>query len=140
MATIVKDKPPIWAAAQKAFDFDEAKTIFSWGDIIYNPGGVEVDQFLETHEGVHQGQQEQCGGPHAWWMQYIADPMFRAHQECEAYGAQYAHFCRVYKDKVLRKRYLDSIVADLSGGMYKLTMMPEEAKVAILKNMPKPRL
>ena len=139
MATIVKEQPPIWAAAKKVFDFDEEKTIFSWGDIIYNPGGVEVDQFLRTHEGVHEGQQEQNGGPQQWWMRYLKDPMFRAHQECQAYGAQYAHFCRVYKDKGLRKKYFDSLVHDLTSGMYKLHMTREDATVAILKSVPKPR-
>lgn len=133
MAQIVKDKPPIWDAVKANFDFDPERTIFSWGDIIYNPGGIEVDKFLEAHEGVHQMQQEQIGGPHPWWDRYIKDPAFRAKQEAEAYGVQYALFCRTYSDRTVRARYLNSLVHDLSGGMYKLSMLPAEAKLAILQ-------
>lgn len=133
MAKIVKDKPPIWEAAKKAFDFDERYTIFSWGDIIYNPGGIDVDEFLIAHEGTHQRQQEAIGGPHPWWMRYIGDAVFRCEMEAQAYAVQYNLFCKKNKDREVRSRYLGGLAHDLASGMYKLTIPQADARAAILK-------
>lgn len=130
---IVVAKPPIWDQACKHFPIDTTKVVFAWGEMLYNPGNVPVDDALNEHEDMHRIQQLLMGGPELWWQKYFKDPVWRAQQEAEAYGKQYAYVCRQTKDKLQRARYLGHIVADFSGGMYGINMLPEEARLAILQ-------
>lgn len=116
---ISTNKPPIWSDAKEAFKFDEARTVFTYGDTLYNPAGVIIPDHLMIHEMVHEGQQQ--GDENVakiWWKRYIKDPQFRVEQELEAYGAQYAYICGIIKDKNARFRTLHQLAVDLAGPMY----------------------
>jgi hypothetical protein len=71
--------------------------------------------------------------PGEWWSKWLHDPAFRAEQEAQAYGAQYALYCRHRKDKNTRAKYLNAIANAFSGGLYKLTFAAADARAAILK-------
>lgn len=113
------EKPPVWDDAFKVFGFDPSNTVFTYGDVLYNPGRIEIPDHLLVHEETH-AQQQQYNDTVAkiWWQRYIADPVFRVDQEVEAYGAQYNFICHKVKDKNARFRNLHMMAQWLSGEMY----------------------
>lgn len=113
-------KPPIYDKAKAAFQFKEPGTIFTYGDTIYNPGGVPLTPDLITHEEVHERQQKAIGafGARRWWKRYLKDPQFRFEQELEAYRAQYKFVKGFIKDRNTLAAYLNEIAGFLSGPMY----------------------
>lgn len=129
---IINKKPPIFDEAHKHFDIDDSATIYTWGDIIYNPAGIRIAQELVEHESIHSRQQEEIGGPELWWKKYFEDPVFRANQEAEAYGAQYAYYCNFCnRDRNYQTRYLYRLAQILSSDMYKVSMSHSDAIKAI---------
>src|SRR3990167_7511232 len=95
------------------------RTIFTFGDTIYNPGGFKIHYFLLDHEKVHQKQQEDfVGGAEAWWDKYLEDKKFRLSQEIPAYKAQYKSICKNVKDKNKRNEILIDIARSLSSSTY----------------------
>lgn len=120
---VLNEKPPIWDEARAAFDFNEGTTIFTYGDTIYNPAGINVTLDLRAHEEVHEVQQAAMktmlsSGPKNWWKQYIKDPEFRFQQELEAYRAQYQFVKRTIKDRNQLNNYLTALARELTGPMY----------------------
>lgn len=124
-------KPPIWDEVHKHFEIEDDRTIYTYGDVIYNPGNVNVVPELIEHESVHRDQQIQIGGPDKWWELYIKDSRFRYHQELEAYGKQYAYFCSVDKNRNNQAKRLWEIAGHLSSEMYKVGMDRVEVMSAI---------
>lgn len=118
---IKNEKPPehIWKRAHALFDIDDKRTVYTYGNIIYNPAGVFLDEEIQNHESVHVRQQEQTeGGPDAWWERYFTDAAFRFAQEAQAYARQYLTYCINNKDRNDQTRYLYKIASILSGPMY----------------------
>lgn len=114
---ILNEKPPfldkiIAAGMNPSLD----RTVFTYGDTIYNPSGKNVPDYLIEHEEVHCDQQG--NDPKAWWDKYLKDPVFRLNQELEAYAAQYAYMCAVVRDRNKRARILHEIANVLSGPTY----------------------
>jgi hypothetical protein len=128
---ILNEEGPMWKKLQEYFDFDTTKTVYTYGDILYNPAGVDVDMFLMIHEMRHEAQQRTMG-VEKWWDKYLADAVFRAQQEAEAYGAQYRAYCEMQQDRNARERYLHRLYVHMASGMYKLSMHSREARAAIL--------
>lgn len=117
------EEPPIWASVKTAFDFNEKTTIFTFGDTIYNPAGLNVTEDLQVHEGVHEKQQAAMNvmgklGPARWWKKYIKDPEFRFEQELEAYRAQYKFAARNIKGREQLHQYCVMLARHLMGPMY----------------------
>lgn len=120
---VLNEKPPIWDKAKAAFDFNEKTTIFTFGDTIYNPAGINVTLDLHAHEQVHELQQAAhkgvvTSGPKNWWKRYLKDPEFRFQQELEAYRAQYAYIRKQIKDRNQLNEYLIHLARELKGPMY----------------------
>lgn len=113
---IVQDYPPNYDTLLKHFDIAGRPAVFTWGDILYNPKGGQVDKHLLAHEQTHAVQQG--ADPQAWWDRYIADPEFRVQQEVEAYGAQYRFVCAMVSNDKVRKDFLFQIASGLSGPVY----------------------
>lgn len=93
MTTVVRQRPPVYGAIVRAIGKPPATVVYAYGDVIYAPGlpaGDTLPAELLVHEGVHQRQQRDAGGPDAWWSRYLTDPRFRFEQELEAYRAQVA--------------------------------------------------
>lgn len=133
---IIYENPPahIWERIKKTVVVDEERFMLTYGDAIYNPAQLEVDQFVLAHEKRHMEQQAaHPGGPDGWWDQWITDPAFRAEHEAQGYGAQYAHYCTMRKDRNIRARYMHEIAKALASGMYGLKIAAVDARTAILK-------
>lgn len=79
--------PPNYRRINAAFNVRGRGVIFCYGDVIYNPGRINVTPALLAHEAVHSGQQG--ADPATWWDRYIADPQFRLAQEIPAHAAEY---------------------------------------------------
>ncbi len=122
------EKPPIWDEAKKVFDFREDTTVFSYGNILYNPGNVRISDDLMVHEETHARQQGYSeAGAKEWWDKYLVDPKFLADQEIEAYAAQYKFICEKVKDRNNRARILSKMAYYLSGRMYGKPIIYQDA-------------
>lgn len=153
--TVVAERPPEWimAGCLDKFRVNVERTFWTYGDVIYNPGGIEIPDHIVAHEEQHMRQQaeyrmdedldmanmgalgtaeEPFQGKDAWWKQYLVDPRFRLEQEAEAYGAQYRFFCERQKDRNRRYRFLHELGAQLSGPLYQLPVSPAQARAMIL--------
>jgi len=127
---IKNEKPPIWENACAAFQINPKNTIFTYGDIIYNPGGKTLSEDVIAHETVHI-QQQSVDGPDLWWGKYLRDPEFRIQQEVRAYAAQFAFLISKYKDKNQRVRILMDLAQLLSGPLYANAISHTEAMMLI---------
>lgn len=129
------DKPPMFDELLEAgFDVNAPDVIFTYGEILYNPHNVHLDSALLAHEALHTKQQmETPGGAAAWWRKWIHDPAFRAEQEAQAYGVQYRHACKIYKNREDRSKYLNAVVHAFAGGLYKINLSSADARQAIVK-------
>lgn len=114
--------------------------LYSWGDKIYNPSGVEVPAWLVLHEKVHFDQQTEMRNPHEtldsavrrWWGMYIRSMAFRLLMEIPAHQVEYAAYITLNKDK--KKRYLNDIASRLSGPLYGYMLTHDEAVKEILND------
>lgn len=128
---IVQSTPPnalITRIEHAGMKVDLRNTIFTYEDTIYNPSGSQLPNHLIEHESVHSHQQAiTIGGAEMWWAAYLADPMFRLEQEAEAYGHQYAVYCKNKKGQLSRLKFLAAISGMLSGQTYGGTISPQDA-------------
>jgi len=120
MTEIINEKPPIYKQAHECFEIDDSCTIYTYGDKIYNPAGINVPESVVEHERVHMRQQRDIGGPEIWWNRYFAEPDFRLSQELEAYGRQYWFFCTHNYDRNMRTKYLWKLSSIMRSPMYKV--------------------
>lgn len=117
---IINEKPPIWDNVCDAFGTNLVNILFTYGDSLYNPSGIDpiVDHLL-VHEEIHAEQQGHNEKDAAlWWGKFLRDPDFRLDQEARAYGAQYAFICKTVKDKNQRYKILWDLAGILSGPLY----------------------
>lgn len=127
---ISNEKPPIWDEANAFFKLEELNlgTVFTFADTLYNPSDVPLSQDLIEHEMTHMHQQEQDPTvAKLWWQRYIADSVFRLDQEVEAYGRQYHHLRKNYKDRNKLAKMLWNMATALSGPMYGKIVTHSEA-------------
>ena len=90
--------------------------IYTYGDTIYNPSGVDLPDHLIAHEETHSTQQG--ADPDAWWDRYLQDPYFCIEQETAAYARQYAYICATVRDRNQRNRILLDLSRILAGPVY----------------------
>jgi len=122
------EKPPIYDEAVKHFAIDPKHTVFTYGDTLYNPGGLFISEDLYVHEETHaeqQGHGEE--GAKVWWDRYLTDPLFRVEQEAEAYGRQYACICQKVKDRNKRVVHLNALAHILAGPLYGKAISPTKS-------------
>ena len=124
---IVNERPPIYDRAAETFVLT-GNELFAYGDKIYNPGGINIPEWLIDHEKVHAKQHEKFGGPEAWWDRYLIDPEFRYHEELEAHQVEYRSFCLYNRDRNKRVRYLMLVARRLASPMYGSIVSLLEAK------------
>lgn len=90
--------------------------LFAWGDVIYNPYGIDVPGELIAHEEIHSNQQG--GDPAKWWRRYLVDVRWRLSQELEAHRAEWAWVREHVTDRRERRFKLKQIAKRLSSPMY----------------------
>lgn len=115
----IKEELPPYGLMKKCsqmFDLSEAKPIFTFGDTIYNPHKMPIDEYMISHESVHKIQQGD--EPEKWWDDYLLDKQFRLEQELQAYRVQFRVFKDFNKDRNSQAKYLYALANDLASGMY----------------------
>jgi len=131
---IVVERPPVWEMVRAKFKIQDDKTVFTYGDKLYNPADVPIDEFLYAHEQTHQKQHAAYeGGPAAWWARYLEDREFRVEQEMEAYRVQYKAFAKQCKDRERCFRFRMQLANDLASPMYGAGIFPVYAAALILQ-------
>lgn len=116
---IIVEKPPMWDEIVAAFNVVPVNAIFSYGDCIYNPQGVELQDYLIKHEMTHFKQQGGTReGAAIWWGKFLRDPKFRAEQEIECYGVQFYEMCKLTGDRNKHAKILWDLASSLSGPLY----------------------
>lgn len=101
------------------FDLKDVKPVFSYGEVIYNPHEIPVDEALIVHEFTHFLQQQRDGmTTELWWRKYLESSEFRLVQEVEATKRQYQFYCMEIKDKNAQFRFLDRLAKALSSKIY----------------------
>ena len=98
--------------------------IFTYGDRIYNPSGVEISKPLLIHESTHS--QRQGDDPDNWWVNYIEFAEFRLVEELLAHRAEYEAFKQYGRNQ--RRTALQQIANRLSSPLYGNMMSFKEAK------------
>jgi hypothetical protein len=125
---IVEDFPPNIAEIREVFPL-KGRELFAYGDIIYNPSGLNIPNELIAHECVHQEQQGE--NVEDWWKKYLTDPAFRYIMELEAHQIEYQVFCDSEKDRNVRAKYLMAIASRLASPLYGKIVSLKEARKQI---------
>lgn len=87
-------KPPVWKQVMEMFRINIGTTIFTFGDVIYNPAQAPIPDDYIKHEEVHAEQQgHNPEGAGRWWARVFQDQYFRIDQEARAYAVQYDWWC-----------------------------------------------
>jgi hypothetical protein len=131
---IVKEFPPFydWVGVKMGVT-PPYGVIFTYGERIYNPHGVEVHPALMAHERVHSRRQLATdGGPDAWWERYLIDDAYRFDEEAVAHRAEYLAFCSREHDPKRRAQALSVIAGRLASPLYGRIATPHRARRAVL--------
>lgn len=125
---IKNEFPPNIEELKKYFPIDEStKPFFSYGEIVYNPFGVDIPDDYLVHESVHAKQQG--NDIEGWWTRYLNDIPFRIEQEVEAYGTQLSWIKN--NDPIYINKRLESFAFALSGELYQAGISFQEAQTMI---------
>lgn len=129
---IVIAYPPMIEEIDKAFKVKGKPVIYCWGETIYNPMGVHIDNKLKAHEGVHFARQSnETAKIEAWWSKYISDPEFRLNEEIPAHRAEYKEFCNHNKDRNARSHFLRHVATKLASPIYGSVITSTAARIRI---------
>ena len=111
---IVIDYPPNIAEIQRVCKPDKY-TVYTYGNVLYNPGAWPLSDDLIEHEKVHSKQQGVA--PLTWWNIYLDDPKFRFQQELQAYRFQYKFYAKTH-NRTQKRLFLKNKAKALSGSIY----------------------
>lgn len=107
--------PPNIDKIREKFEIHD-KVVFTFGNRLYVPCSLPVDDALLAHEETHAKQQGD--DPASWWDKYLIDAHFRVGQELAAYRRQYKVFKRKIGAPDVRKQYLTHLATALSSKIY----------------------
>ncbi len=109
--------PPNYMQIVAAVGKPPDTAIYTYGDTIYDPSNMELDDYVVAHEIEHIVQQKEIGAAE-WWEHWIERVEFRVWQELEGYRAQFRSYAKVHKDRNLQAWYARGLASDASGPMY----------------------
>jgi len=112
---ILNEQPPILDKLLKAGLKPRETTVFVYGDILYNPSGVEIPPDILVHEEVHIRQQKDNKD---FLEKYLNDKEYRLKVEVEAFREQYKFVCEMLKDRNYRAKCLYSLAQELASSVY----------------------
>lgn len=126
-AKVVEERPPVYESCCAVFRVTP-RTVFTYGDVLYNPFKLHLSDDLVEHEKEHMRQQRNNPKDAAlWWGRYLREPLFRVDQEARAYGRQYAFLASRSSDREQLAKWLSQLAATLSGPLYGSCVTHEEA-------------
>ncbi len=131
---ILIENPPVYDSIIDHGMRPNERTVYTYGDTLYNPNNLIIPDDLMRHEETHSEQQG--NDPDAWWGRYLIDPYFRISQEVEAYANQYDFMCQKIKDRNQRSKILLNISQILSSPVYG-NMIGQSDAYQIIKNKAK---
>lgn len=124
---IIVGRPPNFDDIAAILPAARGKNVyFTFGDTIFNPGGVCLTPSVLAHEHVHSQQQRRFGTPNAWWGHYLADATFRFQEELEAHAVEFLTATRG-GGRTDRRRYLAAVAERLSSPLYGKLMSKSKA-------------
>lgn len=132
---IIKTFPPNWPEIAKHFPVKGKQGIlYAYGNILYNPSGVEVSPWILRHEEVHGRRQlgeegDERMSVKRWWDEYIAYEDFRYKEELLAHQREWQSYVEQMGD--VNGYYLDAIAKRLSSPLYGRMVTFEQARKAI---------
>lgn len=106
--------------------------IFTWGNVIFNPSGVNIGEELQMHELVHRDRQNLVESVEKWWERYLVDVEFRLAEELPAHVVEYKTFCRLHRDRNQRANYLHHVAGRLASPLYGNVITKKAALSALL--------
>jgi hypothetical protein len=124
---ILLETPPIYARILDAFPLAKKRgVIFSWGENIYNPSGVDIPDHLIIHERLHSRRQN--GDPRGWWDKYLEDSEFRLNEEILAHIAELSYVKDHAPSRELRRGAAGAVALRLRNPLYGWKMTKKEAR------------
>lgn len=134
---VIVGKPPVFDMVAQAFQINPINALFTYGNKIYNPGDMDIPEYLIVHEKVHMQQQDFSEqGAVMWWGKFLRDPEFRLDQEAQAYGKQYGYMCATMKQFAgiyARLKLRSDLARILAGPLYNFCTSHGEAMGLINK-------
>lgn len=130
---IINAYPPNYADILASGCKPDEKTLYPFGEVLYNPSGQDIRPDILYHEHIHQIQQN--NQPEIWWQKYLLDPLFRAEQEIEAYAKQVMWVKEKTKDTEFAEYGIEESAHKLSSEIYNLNLTFHEAKTLIRKRI-----
>lgn len=129
---VVNSTPPNFGDILAVFpDAIKPGVIFTYGNTIYNPSGVELSSALRAHEGIHCGRQGAEVG--RWWARYLVDAEFRLEEELLGHRAEYRTFIGTTRNREAHNNYLQQIANRLASPLYGNLLSMQQARKAITK-------
>lgn len=125
--------PAIYYKCKERFGVSWEEVVITYGNVIYSK--EPLSQELQVHESVHV-QQQGFMGAEPWWKQYFEDPVFRLHEEVEAYRHQMKFVDKNYKDRNARARRKHKIWSDMATKYDGMCTYSEAKKLVPWYNKP----
>lgn len=114
---VLYERPPFYEQLHEKFGVKGTGAIFTFGNVIYAPGGGKITRELFAHEEIHCEQQGlSWDGIESWWHRYMDDPAFRLSQEIPAHRAEYLAYVKRHASG--RERFLIHVAGRLCGPLY----------------------
>jgi hypothetical protein len=115
---IVKSYPPNFQEIVKILPGARAQNVlFTYGNKIYVPSGVELEHHIKVHEAVHGIRQQELGVAF-WWEKYLTDKKFRYYEELVAHRAEYQSRIRAAVNRQQRRIILKQVAMRLASPLY----------------------
>ena len=131
---IVIALPPVFDRCVAAFGHEAIigrPIVWSWGNKVFNPLGIEIPPEILAHEKVHG--ERQSSDPvriNAWWDKYLTDAQFRYDEELVAHRAEWHAYFRRRPGKD-NTEVLNKIAERLASSLYGGCCTVAQAKDAI---------
>ena len=114
----VHDYPPIIDRIVDRFgpQVKRPGVLFAWGEMIFNPGAVEIKPQLLAHEYTHG--QRQGDDIEAWWDKYLNDPKFMLEEEILAHQVELMYLQDHAHNRIERRVALKKTARRLASPLY----------------------
>jgi len=126
---IVIEYPPMYEQIADKFDLHPSDgVIFSWGDVIYNPGDIDVGPELLAHELAHGRRQGTSKVKIIkWWRKYMDEQRFRLNEEIYGHRAEY-EYLMANGNRHERRSALKHTASRLAAPLYGSMITQADAK------------